>query len=131
MSQHLGRTQLSAQKRLGELAELGHTVHLVSDKHHAVATITRADGEVHHILVTPGILNEATRRSNAFLYHAQSVLLTNVIHAICDWSDERDSTARIRRCQECGEQEGVAANFNIHSKAYDWYCPGCFHGEAA
>jgi hypothetical protein len=130
MSQHLGRTQLSAQARLGELAAKGHTVVLGGDTTHAVATLTSANGEAHHIMVTPGILDGPTRRSHAFRNHPQSVLLARVIHAICDWSDSADARAT-RNCRDCPNAGVLTACYNPESKGYDWYCPTCLYGEAA
>lgn len=131
MSQHLGRTQLSAQKRLGRLAEMGHAVSLSSDKTHAVATITCSDGELHHIIITPAELTRETREGNPFRRHPQSVLLAHAIHAICDWNDNRQDISSLRRCRECTSVQGTVANYNMQESRYDWYCPTCFYGEAA
>lgn len=131
MSRTLGRTQLGAQKRLGELAEKGHVVSLDSEKTYATATITCSDGEVHHITITPGELTRETREGNPFRRHPQSVLLTHAIHAICDWNDRRQDISSMRRCQNCTNVQGTAANYNMQESRYDWYCATCFYGEAA
>lgn len=133
MSRTSGKTQLTAMKRLGEFAEQGHTVSLDASATHATATITRGDGEgvAHHITITPSDLTRETRLAQPYHRHPQSVLLTHAIHAICDWSNDKDAAKPKWQCPTCATPEGVTAHFDMRTGKYDWYCPSCFYGEAA
>lgn len=128
MSKQLGRTQLSATARLSLLQRRGHQVNLEGDANHATATITRSEGSVHRITITPEELPENTRNGAPYGKYPQNVLMAYAIHAIADWSANIDRTTTAP-CTSCGTTISLAANYNQQDDTYDWYCANCFYAD--
>lgn len=127
MSRRQGRTQASADNRLGQLNAQGHTVNLEGSTDHAIATITRREGFAHHVVILPDLLPASAREGAAFKQHPQSVLIAFALHAVADWSASIDNCGT-RPCIGCGRPDNTKANYNQQTGEYDWFCPTCFYG---
>lgn len=114
--------------RMGILNQQGHQLAIDANTEHVTITITRREGYAHHITITPDKLPDQTRNGAAYARHPQSVLIAAAINAIADWSEQQDRGS-ISPCIGCGQTNHVGAFYNKATSAYEWFCPGCFHGE--